>query len=54
MKLHLDGRRSGYWKGEFIFGQMQNWAVTVMTWMESVSQEGAKRGSIHSVKQQEG
>lgn len=54
MKAHLDRHRSGYWKGELIRGQKQNQAVTVMVWMESVSEEGAERGSVRSVKQQEG
>jgi len=43
MKPHMVRHRSGYWKGEFIRGQVQNWAVTVITWMENISQEEAKR-----------
>lgn len=54
MNPHVDRHRSGYWKDEFLCGQMQNWAVTGITWMENISQEEAKSGSVLSAKQQEG
>lgn len=53
MKPHLGRYTSGCQSGEFICGQMQKWAVTAITWMESVSQEEAERGSVCSAKQQE-